>query len=144
MLRLRVADRARGESLLEVVVAVTVLGIAAVAILSGMALSSKISDTHRKQATAAAYVRDYAEAIEATVAGGGYTSGAYPAFTPGTGYQASVLSKSCWTGSTWGSCSPDNGVQQLTLQVKSNDGRASENLVVVVRKPCTAAQAACS
>lgn len=130
----------RGETLLEVLVAVVILGIAAVAIVSGMAVSIKVSDIHRKEANASAYVRNYAESIEATVASGGYASGttAYSAYAVPAGYAASLASKMCWSGSTFVTCTSGNdiGVQQLTLQVKSNDGRATERLVVVVRKPC--------
>jgi prepilin-type N-terminal cleavage/methylation domain-containing protein len=148
MSRHQASERERGETLLEVMVAVTVLGVAAVAIGSGMALNAKVSDIHRKQATAGAYVRDYAETIESTVAGGGYVSGtgAYAAYSPGTGYSASA-SKQCWTtGSAWATCTAANdiGVQQLTLRVSSTDGRANEKLVLVVRKPCTPSQATCS
>ena len=45
-------------------VALVILGIAAVAILAGLQLSVKASDIHRKQTLGGAYVRGYAEAIE--------------------------------------------------------------------------------
>src|SRR3954453_3196706 len=64
---LRVAGDA-GEALIEVVLSVIILGIAAVALLESMATSTKLSDIHRKQANAAAYVRDYAEAVQNWVA----------------------------------------------------------------------------
>jgi prepilin-type N-terminal cleavage/methylation domain-containing protein len=136
----RVADD-RGDTLIEVLVGVIILGVAAVAIVSGMAVSIKVSDIHRKEANAGAYVRNYAEAVEAAVAGGGYVAGttgyAASLYTPPLGYAASLVSKQCWTASsTWGSCSTDYGVQQLTLQVSSSDQRAVEKLVVIVRKPC--------
>lgn len=148
MARLGAIDRERGETLLEVMVAVFVLGIAAVAIAAGMALSAKVSDMHRKQATAAAYLRNYAETIEASVAGGGYVAGtgSYAAYAPGSGYSASA-SKACWTtSSAWAACTASNdiGIQQLTLRVSSNDARARETLVLVVRKPCAPSQASCT
>jgi type II secretory pathway pseudopilin PulG len=139
----------QGESLIEIVLALAILGIAAVAITTGLLLSAKLSDVHRKQTTASAFVRNYAEFLENTVTGGGYVAGAgtYPAYSPGTGFTASVTKKQCWSGSAWASpCTAGNdlGVQQLTLQVASTDTRASERLVVVVRKPCTPSQATCS
>ena len=131
----------QGETLIELVIAVMILGIAAVAITVGLTLSVKVSDIHRKETTAAATVRNYAEFLENAVAGGGYVpgTGAYPAFTAPTGYTASVVgTKNCWNGSAFQSCASvaDNGLQQLKLQVASNDGRATEQLVVVLRKPC--------
>src|SRR5688572_7252751 len=57
-----------GETLIEVLAAVMVLGIAALAILAGMELSIKTSDVHRKQTTGSAYARSYAEAIQRHIA----------------------------------------------------------------------------
>jgi type II secretory pathway pseudopilin PulG len=146
-LRRRVA-RDDGESLIELTIALLVLSVAAVAIVTAMTLSVKVSDIHRKQATASAAVRDYAEAIETAVAGVGYVpgTGAYPAYTAPTGYTASLTSKECWFGSAWLACAPGNdiGVQRLTLQVASSDGRATEKLVVIVRKPCGPGPTTCT
>ena len=138
----------RGETLLELMVALLILSIAAVAIVTGMTLSVKVSDIHRKQATASAAVRDYAEAIETAIAAGGYAvgTGTYPAYTAPSGFTASLTSKLCWSGSSWTTCTSgsDIGVQQLTLQVASTDGRATEKLVVVVRKPCAPGEPTCT
>jgi hypothetical protein len=42
-----------------------------------------------------------------------------------------------WSGSAWqSSCTTDLGLQQLTVQVASDDGRATERVDVVLRKPC--------
>jgi hypothetical protein len=135
-----------GESLIELLVAVVVMGLAVVVIVGGFAAGVMMSDLHRKQATAGAYVRDYAEAIENTVGGGGYVDcavvGTYasPAgFTVPSGYTPSVVPGSVryWSGSAWqGSCATDTGLQQLTVQVASADGRASEQLTIVLRKRC--------
>src|SRR4051812_14134644 len=57
-----------GETLIEVLVAIVILGIAAVAILGGLQLSVAASDIHRKQTTGGAYARSYAEAVERYVA----------------------------------------------------------------------------
>jgi type II secretory pathway pseudopilin PulG len=128
----------RGESLLEVLIAVTIMGIALVAIMAGLTTSILMSDMHRKQSTAGAYVHDFAEAVQKSVADGHYLGCAdaanyavvtVPAF-PSTAFSKSVVSSSCPYGSD---------VQQLTLQVRSNDDRASERLVIFVRKPCAVA-----
>ena len=142
----------RGETLLELLIAVVIMGVAVVAVIGMLVNSVQLSDVHRKQATAAATVRDYGEAITNAVAGGGYVacaskaSYASPAgFTVPSGYAKSVGSVQYWTGSGWQSnCTSDTGLQQLTIQVASADGRASEQLVVVVRKPCGLTDSPCA
>ena len=64
----------RGESLVEVLLSLTILGIAGVAIMAGLQLSVTASDIHRKQTTGSAYARSYAEAIQRYVAAGNYAA----------------------------------------------------------------------
>jgi prepilin-type N-terminal cleavage/methylation domain-containing protein len=127
----------RGDTLLEVMIAVAIMGIVLVAFAGGLIAVVHWSDVHRKQATAGAYVRDWAEAVESWVSAGNYpgcaSSSAYesvtvPAFP--SGYAKRVVSSSCAYGTQ---------VQQLTLEVASTDNRASERLVIFVRNPCAAA-----
>jgi type II secretory pathway pseudopilin PulG len=141
----------RGESLLELLVAVAILGVAVAAIIGGVGVSVLMSDVHRKQATAGAGVRDFGEAIENQVMAGGYFACAAPAkyaapagFATPAGFASSVTAVKYWTGSAWSAtCGTDSGLQQLTLQVASGDGRAREQLVVVVRKRCGLGEAPC-
>jgi prepilin-type N-terminal cleavage/methylation domain-containing protein len=135
----------RGETLIELLVALAILGIALVAIIGAFGASITMSDVHRKQASAGAAVRNYAELVTNYIGGTGYTAcaavGAYSAATVGytapTGYTASPVSIKYWTGSAWSaSCGSDSGLQQLTLAVSSTDTRATERLVLVLRKPC--------
>jgi Tfp pilus assembly protein PilV len=120
-----------GETLIEVIMAVAIMGIAVVAIVGG------IATTIFKEATAGAYVRNYAEAVT-----GHYDASASPSYLPAavgftapSGFTAAVTSVQCWNGAGFGLCSATNAVQQVTLNVASADLRASESLVVVVRKP---------
>src|SRR3954468_6166662 len=71
--RLRVAED-RGETLLELMISLAILGVAVVTIAAGIALSIKTSDVHRKEVTASAYARDFAEALQNSVAGSGYSA----------------------------------------------------------------------
>ena len=126
-----------GETLIEVIMAVAIMGIAVVAIVGGIATTIFMSDVHRKEATAGAYVRNYAEAVT-----GHYDASASPSYLPAavgftapSGFTAAVTSVQCWNGAGFGLCSATNAVQQVTLNVASADLRASESLVVVVRKP---------
>lgn len=158
----------RGESLVEVLVTVIVLGIAGVAILAGLELTVKSSDLGRKQATGGSYARSLAEAIQDYVNSGsgkykpcaplnyytglsGSTSPLAQAALP-PGYSAAETTAQTWSGPTskWVTCSVDNGAQLITLTVTSTgSGTAhvsTEQLTVVIRNPCTgtAGSAACA
>ena len=145
--RLPEADRERGETLLELLIALTIMGITVVAVIGGLVTTITVSDVHRKQSTAGAAVRDYAENVEKFVAGAGYTACATPSsyapgvsgidFTPPAGYAASAVAVRYWSGTAWvASPCADIGLQELTVQVASSDARATERLVLVLRKPC--------
>jgi type II secretory pathway pseudopilin PulG len=139
----------RGETLLELVVALSIMSVAVVAVVGGLATGVLMSDVHRKQTTAGMAVRNYAEAIIQAVDAGGYPATACAAlatsFTAPAGYTATVLSTRYWDGSAWNStCATDTGLRQLTLQVRSADARAVEQLVIEVRKPCSLSDAICN
>lgn len=145
--------RDSGESLLELLVAVTIMGIAVVAIIAGIGTGILVSDIHRKGATAGAVAHAYAESVARGVAGGTYagcaTTATYatpPGFIATPGFTASVTAVRYWNDTTKtfsSSCTTDGGVQKLSLRVASSDGRASETLDLVIRKPC-ATDGACS
>lgn len=146
--RLRSAARSdAGTSLVETLVALVILSIAAVAILAGLQLSVVTSDIHRKQSSDGAYVRGYAEAIEQYL----NTTGNYVpcaganAYSPGTvgytvpaGHNAQQAAAVPLVGNGTAATCPggDDGVQRLRLTVSSADGRATETLTIVVRRSC--------
>ncbi|HJQ04580.1 MAG TPA: type II secretion system protein [Nocardioides sp.] len=143
----------RGETLIELLVAVVILGIAGVAVMAGFELSVKSSDLGRKQANGGSYVRSLAEAIQNSVtSSGGYQScaaaNAYLTNSVKTqaglpaSYAATQTAAKSWNGSAWASCGSDNGSQQLTLSVTSPGTGvhvATETLTFIVRKPCAGA-----
>jgi len=150
--RARPSPDDKGETLLELMIAVAIMGIVVVAIVGGISTSIMLSDIHRKQATAGAYVRNYAETVVAYVAAGtpaskaNFLAGSSPDYSPSTvgftapagGFVASVSSVWCWddgSKKSMSSCAAASAVQQVTLNIASSDSRASETLLVIVRKP---------
>lgn len=142
--RLRRCDAERGETLVELLVTVVIVGTAVVALVGALALAVRVSDIHRKQATAGAAVRAFAEAIETRVsATAGYVNCATPASYAGAytgtpnGYTATITAVEYWDGTAFATtCTTDTGIQRVSLQVASDDGRATETLDVVLRQPC--------
>jgi prepilin-type N-terminal cleavage/methylation domain-containing protein len=148
-------DSSRGETLVELLVAMSILGVAVVALVSGIGTSVLVSDVHRKEATAGAVVRTYGEAIQAAVdaSATGYDTtcagvSAYqsPAgFVAPSGFTAKVTAISYWNGSAFVStCSAGVAVQKLSLLASSTDNRAKESLDLIIRLPCRATDPACS
>jgi type II secretory pathway pseudopilin PulG len=124
----------RGETLLELIVALGILGIAVVAVASGIAVSVVASGRHRDEANAGTYLHNYAEQVSARYTSCGASA---PSLAAQTGFQAPSLSIKYWAGTAFGpsSCTTDPGLQQVTIRLTSSDTRVSESLVVVVRKP---------
>ena len=138
----------RGETLVELMVTIAIMGIAFVAILTGVAIAISASGSHRQEATAEGVVRSFAERISD------------PKDTPYVDCaSAGDVSESEWlraavrglerdrhvgrvppaggaaAGATAAVVRPDLGAQQITLQVSSPSGRnaATETLVIVKR-----------
>jgi type II secretory pathway pseudopilin PulG len=145
-----------GDTLIEVLVAVTILGIAGAAIMGGFASSIMLSAVHRKLATTASDSRNFTELLDKaiddkTIA---YTNcagaGAYsspPGFTipPDHHNSAQVTAVAFWNGTSFvGSCPPggDQGVQRVSVSVTNPDTRAISRVQVIIRKPCLPADVA--
>lgn len=150
----------QGETLLELIIAIGILGIVVVAIASTITISAVVSGVHRNEASAQAYVRDYAEQIEAYIASGTSASPHYVAcagvgaYSPGnvgytvpSGFSAAVSAASAWNGTAWIACGTDPGFQKVTVTVTSSDigsRQANESLDVILRKPCRDTDGTCT
>jgi len=105
MRRLRPASE-RGESLVELLVAVTILGVTVVAVIGGLTTSIMVSGQQRDRVAARAEVRKFAEKIQAYVlTGNGYENcaeddhyepGNLPDYSNLDGYTADVSSVAYW------------------------------------------------
>ena len=138
----------QGETLIELVIAIAILGIAGVAIVGALMMSVRSSVMHRNDASGDAFVRSFAEAIQTYVDANGYkpcstaasTYQAVPVTDLPSNYAKSVAVQS-WNGSSWGTCTAD-GIQRLDLTVTTagdDEHKAEETLTVVLRQPCNGA-----
>jgi type II secretory pathway pseudopilin PulG len=133
----------RGETLIELLISITIASFAVAAIMGGMALGINVSSIHRDQARTGNAVRDFAEVILTKISNNGYTDCATPAsFTPPTDFAGrhgdlspKVTTVEYWENGAWKStCGTDQGLQRLHLEATGKN--ATERLVIVVRKPC--------
>lgn len=134
--------RRRGNSgltLIELVVAVAIMGIAFVTIVTGMLTSIFTSDIHRRQATTDVVLKGLSEKAQSAAYHDCTTSPASDYGLNATGYSVQVsvaygdsTSSSFYTPPP--PCSTDNGLQRLTITVTDSSGRDAETLEVVKRR----------
>lgn len=129
--------RDAGFTLVEMLLAVAILGIGVLTVVSGMATSIKVSDMGRRNAEAQGLIRAYAEAVAADAYAGCATS--YPAggFTSPSGW-STTMTVTYWKASTNTfdpTCGTDSGLQRVTLTVTSDDGRAEATVRLGKRSP---------
>lgn len=139
-----------GETLVETLLAVMLLGILATGIVGAMASTVTVSDFDAQQSGAETVLRSYAEAWDRTTyatctanqSTNPYGSTPPSGFTAPSGYTATVSSVTFWNGTStapavFGATCPgggDVGLQSLALQVTPNRGPA-QSLTIQKRKP---------
>ena len=135
----------RGLSLVEVVVSISLLGVAVVSLLLALSTAVTTSAQQRRQATADALLRGGAEVLStaATTYVNCATTTTYSSFPyadPSGRVTIKISKVEYWNGSGptnpgfATSCGTDRGVQRITLQATSGDGKTTESLVVMKRK----------
>jgi type II secretory pathway pseudopilin PulG len=125
--------------LLEVLIAVMVLGVAFVAILGGMGTSIISSELHRRQAIAETAIRRYAEAAKRVdcspscpTSPSSYTP-ASVGFSPVPGFSADPATVVCLDSSNAVAACPASGVVRVTVSLTSTDTRVDAALEVIKR-----------
>lgn len=127
--------RDAGLTLVEVLLAVSILGIGVVVIVGGMMTSIKVSEQGRRSAEGQAAIRAYAEAVTGAPYVACASSYAAPGFTVPTGWTAASPVVTYWNGTTFTTpCGTDSGLQRVVLKLTSADG-VVESLSVAKRKP---------
>jgi Tfp pilus assembly protein PilV len=143
------AARDAGETLVELLVTVVILGIATTGLAGALLTVGKVSQQHRQQVLAQAAVRAWAEQVGV----GAYTdcapATAFAAPEPAlpTGFTATVTGVRYWDGAAFAAtCAADTGIQRVSLRVTAPDGlpgAVTESLEVTVRKPCLPSATPC-
>lgn len=134
--------RDAGETLVELLMTVVILGIATAGISGALLVSTKASALHQQQALAQNALRSWAEQVGA----GAYTpcaaAGSFGAPSPAlpTGLTAAVSAVQYWNGTAFtGTCGADTGIQRVTLRITATNGLSApltDTVAVVVRRPC--------
>jgi type II secretory pathway pseudopilin PulG len=138
----RRASDERGETLAEVLMTVSIMGILFAAVLGALAVSALTSDISKKEGTAEALLRTYAEQVQGLpyvncASTSTYTIASFP--VPAN-YTAGPTGVRYWDGLNPASyvappCSSDTGVQAVDLRVQTGDGRVTETVTVYKRVP---------
>jgi type II secretory pathway pseudopilin PulG len=132
----------RGDTLVEVLIAIAVVGISSTALLAGLATAINLSGTHRGQANADVVLVSAADSVknQTYVACPSVSTASYNP-TQGVslpaGWSNSNLTISTvkgWNGSAFVACPATDGKLQLvTITATTPDGRSTESVDVVKR-----------
>ena len=123
----------RGETLVEIVIALVIIGAVVSAFFAALATSATASKSHRDLVTADAVLRDYAEATKSAVrsscSGGGATYTV--TYAPPTNFSVNPLSGRACPPTTG---TPDAMAPQVDLTVTLPNGHTKQ-LSIDVRTP---------
>lgn len=149
---------ASGETLVELLITVAIMGIAMVAVFGTIWTSLRVADYHKKDVDADAVVRNFAESMQESTGTFAYVpcatlsgASAYPSYSPqapNADYSAVITKIEYLTGNsssqpTWQDSSAgcpsggDKGAQRITLRANgpltSPDVRGTETLTIIKR-----------
>ena len=132
------ATSSDGYTLIEVLIATFIVAVGAVVIAASLGTVAKASGDHRLLTTEETVVRSIGDLlVNPATAADPYatcaTSYADPLTSLPAGVQTPTISvTSYWNGSSFvASCSPDDGIQQITISVTSSHGGVTESLTVL-------------
>lgn len=122
--------RDRGESLIEVVMTITIISIAVTALIASLASAAKSSASNRQVQAADVVMRDYAEAIKQATAACVPDTAYTVDYTPPSDYSVAFTAP----GGDEGTCPSASAVQVLTLTVHTQSG-SDFSMQMAVRSP---------
>ncbi len=133
---------ASGETLLEVVISIAMLGLVFAALLGAVMTTTRASDLHRLQSDGDTQILTAAEQIKAatyvdTCATSTAATPLYPVVLA-SGWTLTDQDVTYWNGTTFTATCYDNlhiglSLQQIQLEVSSADGRASRSVTLAKR-----------
>ncbi|MEZ5233217.1 MAG: hypothetical protein R2755_17050 [Acidimicrobiales bacterium] len=131
-------DPEAGTTLVEVLVAVMILGVAVVGLMSALAFLYKATDTHRRLTTASATTQQALEIVADPL-----QTGWAPCATAVASYQASLDAQGLtgvavtevrqWDGTDWQDCSSVASLPLQRITVSVPDGPAAATASIVKR-----------
>ncbi|MCU1459277.1 MAG: hypothetical protein JWL73_3369 [Actinomycetia bacterium] len=143
-IRSRAGHSERGDTLLEILISVTILGTSFVAILAGLGTAINLSSQGRGVANAQVVAVSAADIVKnqtyvacATVAGGSYVPTTGLTLPSGwTTANVKVTTIKYLNGTAWATTCPatDQNVELVTVTATSPDGRGVESVDLVKRK----------
>ena len=136
-----------GETLVELLITVAILGISFVALLAGLATAIGSTATHRGQANADVVILSAADAVKSQTYAA-CTSTSTPSYNPTTGVAVpagwsplssyvTVTGVQGWNGTSWSPCSSlsaDNKLQLVTVRVVTPGNPSTTETVDVVKR----------
>lgn len=143
-----------GESLVEILLSITIMSIALVALLAGMGTAATTAGLNARQTGQVQGLQSFAQAVLDAPYVACATTYSPAGYVDPSGYTLSVgnvryQQTGGWTaagGAVYGATcpSPDQGSQQMRVIVHQADGRvADESVVIVKRRPCASTDPSC-
>jgi len=135
-----------GDTLVEVLLAIVILGIASLAVILAFATSISGSAEHRSLATFDTVLRSASEEVvsqlqQQTASEFGTCTNPAPSynvtFSLPTGYQATITQVQYWNGNSFGSTCETNTPQLFTIKVTNTTTNISYSISVVIDGPQT-------
>jgi Tfp pilus assembly protein PilV len=127
-----------GETLVELLVSIVIMGIAVTAILGAVGMASNSSSTHENLAKAQGLLRNWAESLT-------YSTTCPPAVNPfsaPSGFTTNSATVAYWNPTSRqfnGACGSSTGMYRVTLSITATGGQGAsipQTLDVTMRRPC--------
>ena len=135
-----------GESLIELLVSIVIMGIAVTAILGAITMSATASSLHKNEAQSQTLVRNWAEKVSDDSRSSAFWACPDPVIPLATGLPTNYtpsLSVSYWNPATMKfdgvSCTSDKGLRKIKLTVSAPASLGpgfDQSISLVVRNPC--------